>query len=129
MDKDYLQMGTNLNHSLERVKLPSMESPPYPRLVFQVPLDDRTAFEIEQKGWCGIAAVELANGQQVPVFFYDPERLVQDLESEIKSGKACIAEPGMIVIPEVTISNMEKAVKQLSQGGYFSCFASSSSST
>ena len=102
-----------------------MGSTVYPRLVFDVPFDDRISFEIEQKGWCGIAAVELENGQRVKVFFYDPGRLAQDLEVELKSGKFCIAEPGMIVIPSVTLSYMEKSIRQLSGEGYFSCFAGS----
>ena len=35
--------------------------------------------------------------------FYDPVRLQQDLEEEVKAGRPLIAEPGMIVIPEITL--------------------------
>jgi len=96
-----------------------IQNPSGPRLVFKVPFDERTAFEIEQKGWCGIAAVEMPNGQRVDVFFYDPVRLAQDLQADIDSGKTCIAEPGMIVIPRITIPNIENAVQQLFREGYF----------
>ena len=53
------------------------------------------------------------------MFFYDPIRLAQDLESEMQSGDAFIAEPGLIVIPRVTLAYMEAAVKKLFEKGYF----------
>src|SRR5215813_7489981 len=90
-----------------------------PRLSFRVDFDERTAVEVENKGWCGIAFVELPGGEQVDVFFYDPIRLAQDLQSETKSGHAFIAEPGLIVIPRVTLAFMEAAVKTLFEQGYF----------
>jgi hypothetical protein len=62
---------------------------PRPRLVFEHPFDDRVALEVEQKGWCGIAKVELPNGSRVRVFFYDPVRLTQDLEANMKPGHVC----------------------------------------
>ena len=96
--------------------MPSMK---YPRLVFKEEFDERLAFEVAQKGWCGIAVVQLPNGDSREVFFYDPGRLAQDLEVGIKSGEPFIAEPGLIVIPEVTLAYMNEAVNKLFDGGYF----------
>ncbi len=52
--------------------------------------------------------------------FYDPVRLSQDLEEDAKFGHPCIAEPGMIVIPEITMERMNQAVAILVAEGYFS---------
>jgi hypothetical protein len=90
-----------------------------PKLLFEQTLDERLAFEMEQKGWSGIGFVELPSRARVKVFFYDPVRLAQDLETDLKSGRSCVAEPGMIVIPRVTIEHMERAVRDLYERGYF----------
>lgn len=91
-----------------------------PTLLFEEPFDSKLEFEVEQKGWCGIGIVAFPSGKKSKVFFYDPVRLSQDLETELKSGGVCIAEPCLIVIPRVTRTYMEQAVSQLYDSGYFS---------
>ena len=93
-----------------------------PKLIFKEEFSERLAFDVAQKGWCGIAAVELPGRGRVDVFFYSPERLAQDLESETKAGHPFVAEPGLIVVPEVTLPYMEAAVEQLYRQGYFEHF-------
>jgi len=93
--------------------------------MFKEEFDERLAFEVSQKGWCGIAMVELPEGGRVDVFFYSPERLAQDLEMDTKAGHPYIAEPGLIVVPEVTLANMHAAVDQLYEQGFFEHFAHS----
>lgn len=79
------------------------------------PLD---AFEAEKKGiWT--AHVVLADGRRFRVTFYDPARLAQDLESYQSLDQAYVAEPGMIVVPEVTRERMTAAIRQLADEGYF----------
>lgn len=58
-----------------------MFAPNRPKLMFKEEFDERLAFEVSQKGWCGIAMVELPEGGRVDVFFYSPERLARDLEN------------------------------------------------
>lgn len=53
---------------------------------------------------------ETDNGKRHRLFFYDPVRLRQDLEEEIRQGRAAVAEHGLIVVPEVTKENIEKAL-------------------
>jgi hypothetical protein len=96
-----------------------MHAPKSPKLIFKEEFDERLAFDVAQKGWCGIAMVELPEGGRVDVFFYDPTRLAQDLEVDAKAGHPYVAEPGLIVIPEVTLPYMEAAVEQLYKQGYF----------
>src|SRR5258705_9349506 len=52
-------------------------------------------------------------GGRVDVFFYSPTRLAQDLEADTKAGHPYVAEPGLVVVPEVTLPYMEAAVEQL----------------
>jgi hypothetical protein len=91
----------------------------FPRLVFKYPFDEAAAYDAEARGYLAYVAVELDNGTRYPVVFYDPVRLQQDLEVETGEGRAFIAEPGMIVVPEVTLARMQDAIERLFQNGYF----------
>ncbi len=70
------------------------------RLVFESGFGERDADEAKARGW-------------------DAVRLSQDLAEEADHGTAFIAEPGMIVVTEVTQEKMLAAVNELYLGGYF----------
>jgi hypothetical protein len=91
----------------------------FPKLAFTYPFDHAAAYDAESRGYVGYAFVELGNGGRYPVVFYDPIRLQQDLEVEVSEGRAFIAEPGMIVVPEVTLARMQDAIVRLYQNGFF----------
>jgi hypothetical protein len=93
-----------------------------PTLFFPYGFDERIAAESEQRGYFGQAIVELPNNARVKVCFYDPIRLTQDLENALESGEFCVAEPGLIVIPSVTLEHMQHAIEQLYSEGYFDSF-------
>ena len=97
----------------------TVDSTSFPKLHFREPLDDKLAWEISSKGWYSGLIVELENGLRFSVFLYDVARLSQDLQSEIGLGRPFIAEPGMIVIPEITEENIRTAVQRLHQEGWF----------
>ncbi len=80
---------------------------------------ERDIAEAEMKGYSGHVVVHLPTGPQYTVTFYDPVTLVQNLKVAQESGEVCIGEPGLIVVPSVTLHYMEAAVNQLSQEGYF----------
>jgi hypothetical protein len=88
-------------------------------LSFSVDFDERAEWEIEMKGWFEHALVHLPNGRTVQVCFWDPQRLTQDLATDVKSVKSCLAEPAMIIVPKVTIGNMKAAVEELYHNGFF----------
>jgi len=88
-------------------------------LSFTCDFDQKTEWEIEQKCWFAQALVHLPDGATVPVCFWDPVRLAQDLEADLRSGKTCVAEPGMIVVPKVTVEKMKAAVEELYHRGFF----------
>jgi hypothetical protein len=87
----------------------------YPRLLLPEGFDERAAFEVSSKGWLS-TQVETYDGRLYPIFFYDPVRLQQDLED---GSELCLAEPGMVVLPEVTVEAAEAAVRHLWLKGYF----------
>jgi hypothetical protein len=90
-----------------------------PKLIFEYGFDERDQCEAQDRGYLSHVRVLLRNGCSYSVVFYDHIRLGQDLEEEVKLGHKFIAEPGMIVLPEVTLENMQFAVNKLEQEGFF----------
>ena len=90
----------------------------YPRLLFHEGIDERAAFEMTLKGWVS-AQVATEDGAHYPVYFCDPVRLQQDLDERAAQGEPCLAEPGLIVLPEVTVEAAERAVQFLWRRGFF----------
>jgi hypothetical protein len=88
-------------------------------LVFHVPFGERAAFETRDRGYLSHVSAKLPDGSVYPVFFYDAGRLAQDLEESAKHGRPYIADPGMIVVPEVTIEYMRQSVQMLARDGFF----------
>jgi len=91
----------------------------HPRIIFPKDFDERDAFEMPLRGCLSNALVELENGEQYAVDFIEPVRLAQDLAEYVKSGVPCYAEPGLIVIPEVTVARIQEAVDYLYHQGFF----------
>ena len=90
----------------------------YPRLLFGDGHDERSKDEMTDRGYVSNVYVETERGRY-PVYFSDPTRLRQDLESEAQWGRPYFAEPGLIVVPEVTVEAMTKAIEALHGDGYF----------
>lgn len=76
-------------------------------------------FELEAKGWLSDVTVITNSGHKYSMCFYDPTRLAQDLEEEIKSGKSAIIEKGLVVVSKLTKKNIEAAIAQAESEGYF----------
>ncbi|MBD2777128.1 hypothetical protein [Iningainema tapete] len=93
----------------------------YPKLTFKYGWDDRDDEETSMKGYRSDGVVQSAEGEMYPVYFIDPIRLQQNLEAEDELGSAFLAEPGLIILPEVTREAMENVVRQLWEQGYFEC--------
>lgn len=95
------------------------DSTHYPRLLPEEDLTEQILFEIKHKGWLS-AVVELVPGQYYLLNFYDPVRLQQEVLDVIsEQGSSCFAEPGLVVVPEVTLSAIEKSLLKLRDNGYF----------
>jgi hypothetical protein len=89
-----------------------------PRVLFPEGFDERAAFETPLKGWLK-AQVELEDGCRYAVYFSDPIRLQQDVDEAVKRERPCFAEPGLIILPEVTVQAIQEAVQFLCKQGFF----------
>ena len=90
-----------------------------PKLRFAREFSDKDAFDAQSRGYLSHVMVELDEGRLYPVFFYDVVRLQQDLEENARLGRPFIADPGMIVVEEITPEAMKHAVEHLSREGFF----------
>ena len=89
------------------------------KIEYPIKWDEKDIWERPAKGWLDNVKVTTVSGLEHTLIFYDPVRLSQDLEEEVKMGKAGIIEKGLFVIKEVTKENIEKAILQAEQEGYF----------
>lgn len=93
------------------------------KLVFVRDFSEREAAEARDRGYLSHVLVEIDGSRLYPVVFYDPVRLQQDVDESARHGRPFVADPGMIVLPDVTIEAMQQAVQQLCQEGYFDYLA------
>jgi tetratricopeptide (TPR) repeat protein len=81
--------------------------------------DERGRYETPLRGYLSGATVELEDGSLYQLFFMDAVRLAQELQSDVESGQSYFAEPGLVILPEVTTESIQKAVSGLWKDGYF----------
>src|SRR5882724_7100193 len=92
------------------------------KLRFACDLSEQDFVEARTRGYLSHVFVEIMGQRCYPVFFYDAVRLQQDLQESGKHGRPFVADPGMIVLPEITVEAMETVVERLYQEGYFEYF-------
>jgi hypothetical protein len=92
---------------------------PVAKLVFVHDFSERDAIEAQDRGYLSHVLAEIDGVRLYPVVFYDPVRLQQDLEEMSGHGRAFVCEPGLIVLPDVTLEAMQAAVQRLAQEGFF----------
>lgn len=99
----------------------------YPRLHFRDPFAE-IEWEVSAKGWYGGVSVELEDGSLYEVTFIIPVRLSQELQSQIELknkgfvSDSFIADVGMIVVPEITETNIRESIQRLYEMGWFAHF-------
>lgn len=59
-----------------------------PELIFDIGFDERTEFEIEQKGFFEHVQARLPDGRIAQVCFWDPIRFAQDFQTNLKHGRS-----------------------------------------
>src|SRR5712692_7288011 len=96
-----------------------MTATPTFEVVFPKWYDERGEWEANEKGWLQGVEVRFSNGDVHALFFYDPVRLAQDLETDAKHGRPFVAHPGMIVIPEITREAIVDVIGKLAEEAYF----------
>ena len=93
-----------------------MSSKAYRRLVFEDGYDEE---DDRARGYRTRVWAEMDDGAQYGLSFFDPVRLSQELQCAQQSGMRYFTEPGLIIVPEVTLANMEAAAKALAEEGFF----------
>ena len=88
-------------------------------LSFPPGFDEQADFEAPFRGYLPGVTVELEDGTHHQVSFIDPVRLEQSLADNTLTGRRYYAEPGLIVIPEVTAEAIQSAVQGMWEDGYF----------
>ena len=92
------------------------------RLEFESGWGERDAFETPDRGYRSDVTALLDDGNRYRVYFYDPIRLVQDCEVTFASYPY-LTDPGaLIVVPEVNLEAMTRAVEALASQGFFDSF-------
>lgn len=97
--------------------------PNTPKLRFAREFTEQDALEAQSRGYLSHVLVELAEGKLYPVFFYDPIRLQQDLAEGVRTGHPFVADPGMIVVSEITPGMIRETVDRLVGEGFFDYLA------
>jgi hypothetical protein len=92
----------------------------YPLLSFSCEFDELAALDVEEKGFFDHAIITLSDGSRYRLHFFTPARLAYQLKVEQEIGNVCIGEPGLVIVPRVTVQYMKEAAKQLLREG---CFA------
>jgi hypothetical protein len=88
-------------------------------IIFPDWYDDRAQWEHQSKGFLPDVLVQAPDGTRYRLFFMDPVRLAQDLEAESVTGKQYLAEPGLVVVPDVTKEAISRAAAGLWADGFF----------
>jgi hypothetical protein len=88
-------------------------------VVFPQWYDARLEYETPAKGYLSGVEVRLGDGLRYQLYFIDPVRLRQTLEDDTEAGRPYFAEPGLVVLPEVSTEAIREAVPALVRDGYF----------
>jgi hypothetical protein len=85
------------------------------RLDFEDGFDEN---ETVVRGYRSHVWAELDDGSRYALTFYAIERLSQTLDDERSAGRPFFTDPGLVIVPEVTLANMEAAARALAAEGF-----------
>jgi hypothetical protein len=81
--------------------------------------DEQAEYEAPFRGYLPGVIVELEDGARHRLSFIDLVRLEQGLADNAGAGHPYYAEPGLVVVPEVSAEAIQLAVQGLWDEGYF----------
>lgn len=90
-----------------------------PKVILPEGFNEQQEAEMLSRGYLSHVLVEV-EGHTYPIYFVDPVRLQQDLVEYVRLGSPYFAEPGLIVLPVMTIEAINGAVQGLWSEGFFS---------
>ena len=88
------------------------------KIVLAAGMDQRAVDEARDRGYLNFIYVEVDGSRLYPVCFLDLSNLQWEL-GNLKQGHRYRAEPGMIVLQEITLEAMQEAAQALCDDGYF----------
>src|SRR4051812_30351495 len=88
-------------------------------LSFPDGFDEQAEFELPYRGYLPDVILEIEDGARYRLSFIDTVRLEQALTDNIRIGRHYFAEPGLIILPEVTTEAIQRAVQSLWVEGVF----------
>ena len=97
------------------------------RLIVTDGFGQRDEHETPLRGYRADVIAQLEDDTEYPMSFYDPTRLKQVLEDEVASGSPYFTEVGLVILPEITRENMEKAAAEVCRQEFFDSLWSRSS--
>ena len=89
------------------------------RLIYTDGFGPRDEYETPLRGYRADVIAQLEDDSEYSMSFYDPTRLKQVLDDEVAGGSPFFTEVGLVIVPEVTRENMEKAAEELCRQGFF----------
>jgi hypothetical protein len=95
------------------------------QLYFEDGLDEHDA---NVRGYRSHVWAELDDGARYALTFYTVGRLVESLDYDADAGRPFFTEPGLIIVPEVTLAIMEAAARALARDGFFDRYLARSGS-
>ena len=81
--------------------------------------DERAEFEMTAKGYAAGLRLVSDAGTGCELTIYDPVRLRQDFDSTVPAYAPCLAEPGLIVVPDVTREAITRAIEYMVATKFF----------
>jgi hypothetical protein len=91
--------------------------PEIPMLTFPLGFNERDEWEMERKGFV-YAFLEYKDGRKYSVMFIDPVRLRQDIQDTLQSGSSYYFERNMVVLPDVTMNEIQNIIPDLIRNGF-----------
>src|SRR5437867_94809 len=88
-------------------------------IAFPESYDAQAECETPHRGYLSDVVVQFEDGASYRLYFSDSMRLQQTLEDDMASGRPYYAEPGLVVLPEVTSEAIRRAVAGLWREGFF----------
>ena len=91
----------------------------FPKVILPEGFDDRREYETPFRGYLGPIFVEAENGCRYPIFFVDTVRMQQELTVRVNNGEPYYTEPGLVVLPEVTVQAIRDCLPLLWKDHFF----------
>lgn len=82
-------------------------------LEFENGLSERAKAEAEARGYLSHVVLTLEDDRSFRLTFWAMWRLKLDFDDYIRNGDPCLAEAGLVIVPEVNLEQIHKSIESL----------------